>query len=265
MWSWLKPIANAAGALLGVGGQVAGQMVANDQSRAEAERDRQFQERMSSTAVQRSVKDYEAAGLNPALAYDRSASSPGGAQATIGNPTAGATANALQYAQTKQALQMAKLDMAQKRADIAKTRVDTDVSAATGSAQAALMEAQRLTEVSGRYQDLMASANLKEYEKRRLMQLTKFEAVMQPASIHQANLRNLLLEAELPGAQNEATYQRFIGPYAKGIGTAREAAGLLGGILNLVPGKQRILRGIETHYEDGRGSEYRKYDYGDSH
>lgn len=54
-------------------------------SAAEAKKQRDFQERLSNTAYQRSAKDLEAAGLNRILAIGSPASSPGGAMGASPN------------------------------------------------------------------------------------------------------------------------------------------------------------------------------------
>ncbi len=80
---------SAVGSFLGGRQADKGQRAANKANLKIAREQMQFQERMSSTAYQRSAKDLSAAGLNRILALGSPASSPSGALATMQSETAG--------------------------------------------------------------------------------------------------------------------------------------------------------------------------------
>lgn len=101
----------AAGSALGTGAQ----MLYNSR---EAQKTRDFEEKMSSTAYQRSVKDMQAAGLNVGLMYGNGAnpaSTPSGATATYsGNPVQ----DAINLSFAREQLRGLKLDNESKETNI---------------------------------------------------------------------------------------------------------------------------------------------------
>lgn len=86
----------------------AGQHSANKTNVSLARENRAWQEKMSSSAYQRAMKDMRTAGLNPILAYQRGgASTPAGSLAQVGNVGLAGSQAAMNYSSAKQAQALA--------------------------------------------------------------------------------------------------------------------------------------------------------------
>lgn len=165
---------------------------------------RQFQERMSSTAAQRAVADYRAAGLNPALAYDRPASSPGGSVAQMENPVGKAVSSGIGAAMAKGQLQSMQVQNEKTAAETAKTKIE---------GANALLQGDLLG------QDKLLKSNE-----------LAFRTAIQPHQTRAAALANMQTQFGLSKAEAESLYYKFMGAAGPAIDNLTgPVAGLVGG------------------------------------
>lgn len=129
------------GGLLSAGASLLGGLTANQSNQDIASRQMEFQQQMSNTSYQRAVKDMQAAGLNPMLAYSQGgASTPSGATATMQdvatpavNSALSATKNQAEVANLRETNNNIKSQTALNTSLAVKAQADANLSSATAA------------------------------------------------------------------------------------------------------------------------------------
>lgn len=139
MW----PVAIAAGAQLAGGlitnqGNMAAVDKSADRAQANAREQMAFQERMSSSAIQRAKADAKAAGMNPLIAMTQPSSTPSGAAggveaAKLDNPASHLATTAMEASRLKQQKEMNDSQMGVNAASIKQANATTAKSMAETS------------------------------------------------------------------------------------------------------------------------------------
>lgn len=134
----LAPFAGPIAGLLGGAVSAYGQYRANQDNINLARENRNWQERMSNTAVSRRMQDLKSSGINPILAGKFDATTPAGSFATVNNVGAAGVQGAVDAANTARsyATLQGEIDLLKERGNLTRNQTRALATLATASGNA---------------------------------------------------------------------------------------------------------------------------------
>jgi len=188
-WSSIGNLGSAALSLYG-GYQ------ANNANARQAQNQMDFQEEMSNTSYQRGVKDMQAAGLNPMLAYSQGgASAPGGASAQIDDAITPALNSGRSAAMLEATMENLGAQNAAIKAGTRKTQAETITE---------LLRPENIAALTG---NIKATTANTEASTAATKQDTKFSEATFAADVARRKSESLIAGYGEAGAKNQAEFQ----------------------------------------------------------
>lgn len=231
-WSSVKKIGKSlAEPLISLGGDLLGAHSSAKKSAKQAQKQMDFQERMSNTSYQRAVNDLQAAGLNPMLAYSQGgASTPSGAagdvpdQSKIGSNTMAnyATAQQVKNVQANTQKAIAETQLTQERVQQEKMNTDWQKGQWMAGNPDRQAELDKLREAANQARAQSDITNTESRIKRieeRILQETSGSTIASAAStaalrdkeVSYQEIQNILARLKLPEAEAMAKWFDTVG------------------------------------------------------